>query len=141
MAWYDDSLDDIYYRTDGKCHICGKKLSRVNYASPGQKGAWEVEHSVPKSKGGTDCLNNLYPACISCNRSKGTYSSRTARAQYGRRKAPLSKEKKLERRRESAFRWGAGLGFAGLILGGWSFAAGGAILGAAIGYHQDPEKE
>jgi len=33
--------------------------------------AWEVDHSKPVSKGGTDHLNNLQPMNPSANRSKG----------------------------------------------------------------------
>ena len=33
--------------------------------------AWEVDHSKPKSKGGTDHLNNLQAMNPSANRSKG----------------------------------------------------------------------
>jgi HNH endonuclease len=46
--------------------------------------ACEVEHLIPWSLGGTDHLNNLYPACIPCNRGKGTTSTRTVRAWNGR---------------------------------------------------------
>ena len=67
----------IYDRPSGYCHICGRKLSFQNYGIIDARGAWEVEHSIPWAFGGTDHLNNLYPACISCNRGKGTYSTRT----------------------------------------------------------------
>ena len=59
-----------------------------------KRGSWEIEHSRPRSRGGTDHLNNLYVACISCNRSKGNGTTASARAANGYRKAPLSKEKK-----------------------------------------------
>jgi 5-methylcytosine-specific restriction endonuclease McrA len=39
-------------------------------------GAWEVDHIRPRSRGGTDYLRNLVPACIECNRSKGDLNSR-----------------------------------------------------------------
>lgn len=89
-------IERIYRKTDGNCHICYKKLSLSNYGKLGNKGAWEIEHSVPRVKGGTDHSNNLFAACISCNRDKGTHTSRTARAWHGRTKAPLSREKKEE---------------------------------------------
>lgn len=72
MQWNDETLDWVYDRTDGYCRYCEKKLSRINYASPGYRGAWEVDHSVPLALGGSDYLSNLWPACIECNRDKGT---------------------------------------------------------------------
>jgi len=75
MAFSSEQLNQIYNRTSGYCHICHKKLAFKNYGVFGARGAWEVEHSNPQAKGGTNRLNNLYPACITCNRSKG--ASRT----------------------------------------------------------------
>jgi len=72
MQWDDETLDWVYEKTDGYCRYCEKKLSRLNYASSGDRGAWEVDHSVPLAFGGTDYLSNLWPACIECNRNKGT---------------------------------------------------------------------
>jgi len=79
MVYDNETLNCIYEKTEGHCHICGKKLSFSNYHRLGRTGAWEVDHSVPVAKGGTDHLNNLFPACIACNREKGTVTSRTAR--------------------------------------------------------------
>ncbi|MBI1804813.1 MAG: HNH endonuclease [Ignavibacteriae bacterium] len=139
MAYDEDTLNKIYDRTNGRCHICGKKLSFINYFQFGRKGAWEVEHSHPRVKGGSDHRNNLYAACISCNRGKGTVTTQTARAWYGRTKAPLSKVKRKEVRQSHAIA-GALLGaFVGLFAG-----PGGALVGAAIGgkigYDSNPDK-
>lgn len=124
MPYDKDVLNRIYDRTDGRCHICGKKLSFSNYGTLGRKGAWEVEHSIPQSKGGTSHGNNLFPACISCNRGKQAYTSRTARNWQGRTRAPMSRRAKEENT------------LAGLILGGVVGSLGGpwgAIVGAGIG--------
>lgn len=91
MSAYDDRLNEIYDSTAGRCHICRKKLSFRNYASLGRKGAWEVDHSNPRARGGSDRLNNLRPACISCNRSKQHRTTRTARAWHGHTSAPRSR--------------------------------------------------
>jgi len=48
-----------------------KKLAFTNYGRLRQKGAWEIDHSNPLSKGGNDYLRNLVSSCIRCNRSKG----------------------------------------------------------------------
>ena len=75
MTFSDEKLARIWNKTEGTCAYCGKRLAWINYGVPG-RGSWEVDHSLPKSKGGTDHLNNLVPACTSCNREKG---DRTAR--------------------------------------------------------------
>ena len=62
MQWDEGTLDWVYDRTGGYCRYCEKKLSQINYGTPGARGAWEVEHSVPQSLGGTDYLSNLWPA-------------------------------------------------------------------------------
>jgi len=135
MAYDNDTLNQIYDRTNGRCHICGKKLSFVNYARPRRRGAWEVEHSNPKVKGGTNYLRNLFPACINCNREKGTIATRTARTWHGRKRAPLSKEKKKKAKRSNAIIGGVVGGLFGLIAGPWGVAAG-----VAIGHSIDPDK-
>jgi len=129
----------IYDRTSGKCHICGKQLAFTNYAAFGDKGAWEVEHSNARVRGGTDRLNNLYPACIYCNRSKGAVTTRTARAWEGRTRAPLSREKRKSAKRENAFLGGA-VGFlAGAALAGTPLGWIGLGIGALGGYNMDPD--
>lgn len=75
-AWDEDTINEVYDRNDGYCWHCGKKLAFSNYGVIGSRGAWEIDHSVPVSRGGTDRLNNLVPACIECNRSKQDLSSR-----------------------------------------------------------------
>ena len=68
MSQYNpDRLERIYRRTDGRCHICRKKLSLVNYGRAGERGAWQIDHSRARVKGGSDHLNNLFPACIPSN--------------------------------------------------------------------------
>lgn len=132
MAYDNDTLNRIYDRTDGYCHLCCKKLSFINYARYGSRGAWEVEHSLPKSRGGTDHLNNLYPACISCNRYKAGQSSRFARHSNGRRRAPFSKRRKEEIRRSNATTGGVIGALLGSIAGPWGTAVG-TTIGVKLG--------
>lgn len=140
MAFTDDQLYKIFERTDGKCHICTKKLCRSNYGVNKGRGKWEVEHAIPKSKGGTDHLNNLYAACISCNRSKGNGTTKAARAVNGRTKAPLSKQRKNTAQTENAVLGGlAGLvagALVGLSTGGIALAC---VAGGTIGGSIDPD--
>ena len=110
MRISEQKLNAVYDRTSGYCHICGKRLSFCNYGRYGQRGAWEVEHSVARVAGGTDRLGNLYPACISCNRSKQHFTTRTARGWCGRIRAPLSVRRRKQAKTENAIA-SAGLGF------------------------------
>lgn len=129
----------IFDRSSGRCHICGGRVAFSNYAQPGMRGAWEIEHSIAKIRGGTDRLCNLYPAHISCNRSKQAVSSRAARARNGQLRAPLSSKRRTAAKVENALAMGL-VGFVvGAILG-----PGAAILGAAVGagfgHDQDPDR-
>jgi hypothetical protein len=104
----------IFERTDGRCHLCFARLAFSNYAQLGTRGAWEVEHSNPRANGGTERLNNLYAACILCNRSKGTRATRVVRGWRGHRAAPLSTAKREALRTRNAL-LGAAVGY----LVGW----------------------
>lgn len=105
MAYSNELLNKIYDRTDGYCHLCGKKLSFVNYGKCGRKGVWQVEHSRAKANGGTNHPNNLFAACTRCNQEKGIVTTRTARGWNGRTKAPLSKVKKQAQRKKTRLNW------------------------------------
>jgi hypothetical protein len=132
-------LNDIYKRTSGYCHLCGKRLAFTNYGRFGRRGAWEIEHSVARINGGTDRLCNLYAACISCNRSKQHFTTRTARRWNGRTRAPLSVARRKQERLSNTLA-GAGLGLiCGLPFGGIGALAG-PLLGAMFGSRQNPDK-
>jgi len=47
---------------------CGYCQSRQRYVL----GLLEIEHIIPKAKGGTDAEENLWLACRLCNNAKGT---------------------------------------------------------------------
>ena len=83
MNFEDHELVVIFGKTDGHCHLCGRKLCFGNYAVVGARGAWEVDHSRPRVQGGTDYFRNLFPACITCNRGKGSRSSSGIRRSKG----------------------------------------------------------
>lgn len=137
MKREEAQLRTIYDRTEGQCHICRKRLSFRNYGLFGKRGAWEIEHSVAQARGGTDHLNNLFAACISCNRSKGDCYSRTARRKNGYECAPYSSRK---RKRNAAL--GAGIGSFAMIFVPPQFklaaAIVGAVAGAVVGYKKKP---
>ena len=53
---------DVFTRDNYKCRICGRSA---------QDGALlEVDHIIPKSKGGSDKTENLQTLCFECNRGK-----------------------------------------------------------------------
>jgi len=58
--------DPNLYRKD----IKGHKMYKHSYGKMSEMG-WNVDHSKPVSKGGTDHLNNLQPMNSRANSSKG----------------------------------------------------------------------
>lgn len=140
MAFDFERRGRIFGRTNGCCHICGKSLAFENYGKLGSKGAWQVEHSRPRATGGTDHLNNLFAACIPCNNAKGTVTSRSARAWNGRKRAPLSAERRQAAKSENAAAGAFVGGLLGLVAGPVGALAG-ALLGGALGEETDPEAE
>ena len=137
MKYSDDTLNSIYDRTVGRCHLCKKRLAWKNYGRVGRKGAWEVDHSNPTAAGGTDRLSNLLPACIPCNRGKQALSTRVARRQHGLTRAPMSAGEQQEARLKNGI-LGAGIGtLAGLVLGAPVGLL--AVLSGLVGCLLDPE--
>lgn len=140
MRFTKEQLDQIYRKTSGYCHLCHTKLSRKNHGQAGERGAWHVEHSVPRAKGGTNHLNNLNPACISCNLDKGVQTTRAARGRNGKTRAPLSVEKRKQAKNENTLLGVLGGGLAGLAVGGPIGAAIGAFAGGSLAGSQNPDK-
>lgn len=132
-------FEKIFDRTAGRCHICWGTLAFKNYARFGERGAWEIEHSNPRCKGGSDRLCNLYAAHITCNREKGATHPRTVRAWSQQTRAPLSRTKRDEKRGENTSA-AAGIGaLSGAAVGGpLGFLIGG-IAGAVFGSEIEPE--
>lgn len=133
-------LDKIFSKTDGKCHLCGKKLCYSNYGKLEGRGKWEVEHSIPKAEGGTDNLNNLYAACVSCNRSKGKQSTRSARVKNGRTRAPYSANKKENIKKYNTLGGSLlGFGLTALVTSNPVGLVIGAVTGSLIGNSFNPD--
>jgi 5-methylcytosine-specific restriction endonuclease McrA len=139
VRYSDERLEQIFDKTSGYCHICCGKLAFCNYGIRGTRGAWNVEHSVPRALGGTDHLNNLYPAHIDCNERKRTDCTRRSRAVHGRNRAPYSIVKRKEKQVDNAIRKGIiGGATGGVVFGPAGFILG-ALLGAASGYVENPD--
>lgn len=141
MRFDKQILTRIYRRTSGYCHLCHAKLSLKNYGQAGKRGAWQVEHSVPRSKGGTDHLNNLFPACVSCNCDKSNKTTRTARGWNGKTCAPLNREKRKQAKLENGFAGAIAGGIAGGAIAGPVGAIVGAVTGACVGSSANPDRK
>ena len=60
----------IYNRYNGHCAYCGQVITRKNF---------HVDHIKCLRNGGTDVIDNMLPACGSCNRYKSTHDLETFR--------------------------------------------------------------
>lgn len=141
MSWTNEQLDHIFERTSGKCHLCHVRVARKNYGVVGARGAWHVDHSVARARGGTDTLGNLLPAHIRCNCSKGAGTNRSTRARHGKRRAPLSRARRTQAK---AVNGAIGAGLCAAIGGAVAGKPGawiGGLIGAAIGSSVDPDNE
>ena len=99
MPYSREKLELIYQKTDGYCWYCDAKLAFTNHGFECLRGAWEVDHSVPRSRGGTSHMNNLIPVCYYCNREKGDMLGRTFRAYIERNWASTESYRAAMRRK------------------------------------------
>ncbi|MDE0261421.1 MAG: DNA methyltransferase [Bryobacterales bacterium] len=65
---YKTHRHTLYGKQEGKCAGCGHHFPFQNFT---------VDHIVPRSKGGTDHLENLQLLCNYCNSTKGTLDQAT----------------------------------------------------------------
>ncbi len=86
MIWNKTSMAHDLAKRDGwECHYCHKPLisaskrwaidrgmNPYNYPDePVSAEGAEIDHVIPRSKGGTDDIDNLVLACRGCNFLKG----------------------------------------------------------------------
>ena len=129
MGYDKDQLDRIFHSTAGRCHLCHGRLARKNYGADGKRGAWEVDHSVARARGGSDHGNNLKPAHVACNRSKQEADNRAIRSAHGYTRSPRSTKEIKSRKTRNAVLGGTGLA----VLGGFAFGPVGFFAGALAG--------
>lgn len=60
VDWNSRSAE-VLAKCNGHCHYCGIDLG---------SGPWNIDHVIPRSKGGTNHMENLVASCIPCNRAK-----------------------------------------------------------------------
>ncbi|OJW82322.1 MAG: hypothetical protein BGO69_17180 [Bacteroidetes bacterium 46-16] len=139
MGYDNEKLNKIFDKTDGCCHICHKKLAFSNYGSYGSRGAWHVDHSKAKANGGTNHVNNLFPACVKCNLDKSTYHAKTARSWNNKSRAPYAAKKKQELKEVNTITAVTLCAIAGSAFGPVGTLVGGAI-GGIIGNEISPKR-
>ncbi len=61
---------NIYARDDNTCQYCGRQFPRFEL---------NLDHVIPRSKGGTSTWENVVCSCQSCNRRKGGRSPQEAK--------------------------------------------------------------
>lgn len=86
-------LDRVWAKTHGHCHLCHDRVDLGTYGFADLFGAdaATVDHLVPQSHGGDDHHDNLLPAHLGCNASRGTQPVTVTRYRLtGAVEAPLS---------------------------------------------------
>lgn len=130
------SFEDKYYcfnKHQGRCALCGGAIHMESYAKRTAQG-WHIDHSKPLAQGGhLTNRNNLQAAHVDCNLWKGARSSRSARGEHGRTRAPhtwVQEHGKRDRATKLGLLGGAA---AGAMVAGPAGAFVGAVLGGAAG--------
>ncbi len=79
QVWNKGIIQNGYDSDIARKDACGAWMLRGQYGNTDSLFGWEIDHVLPKTKGGTDDLINLRPMQWQNNRSKGDdYPSYTA---------------------------------------------------------------
>lgn len=78
-----DERRTVYDLTGGRCAYCGESITFEDM---------QVDHVVPLRKGGADTLQNMLPACRSCNHYKSTLTVEQFRQSVARMPAVLERD-------------------------------------------------
>jgi len=62
-SYTEDEFKQLCLEFNDRCAYCGRGLDEVGLLTP--------DHVIPLSRGGSDYIQNILPACQSCNSSKG----------------------------------------------------------------------
>ena len=124
MAYTEEQIRRAWKSTDGRCHLTGRRLRLSDYGR-----TWEIDHSKPRAKGGSDHGNNLKPALLVVNRSKQASTSRAVRRAYGLQRSPMSRAEQNRNRVNNA----AGGAVLGAVAGGAMAGPVGALVGGVLG--------
>jgi 5-methylcytosine-specific restriction endonuclease McrA len=69
-------------KKEGVCVFCKKRVSRKHELSHSRRAT--LDHIVPKSKGGLNCVDNFQITCRDCNTRRGALSSDRYRQRLNR---------------------------------------------------------
>lgn len=83
MSFSKETQNKVFDKYGGRCALCGKQLVRKNYGVRVGRGRWQIDHSKPDAKGGTDHINNLLPMCAECNNRKSDMTLAQAKKKFG----------------------------------------------------------
>lgn len=75
----------VFLKNDSKCVMCGVSLQVDNNL---ESNYLQIDHLIPKQKGGSNSIDNLFPICRSCNCSKNNSNTNDVSKQL-----PLNMEK------------------------------------------------
>ena len=73
----------LYTMFDGHCAYCGVRIKFIEM---------QADHKVPISIGGSDTIDNMYPACRSCNHYKHSLTIEKFRSALNRMPAVLARD-------------------------------------------------
>lgn len=71
--------NEVFDKTDDRCWFCGCDIDFHPWCYRSRKN---VEHLTPVSRGGTNDLDNLVPACFHCNSRKRDQTLEEYRAEF-----------------------------------------------------------
>lgn len=87
FAGFKPSADDVRKikcdEQDGRCFYCESEITHYSKKS----NSLEIDHKLPRSRNGSDDLDNLVAACRACNRSKGDMTAEEYMAKRNSRSA------------------------------------------------------
>ena len=70
----------LYERQEGRCFYCRRPLMRGPATkaerqrkrhAPEERRAWQIDHALPRARGGKDRMSNYRLCCVECNCHKG----------------------------------------------------------------------
>ena len=75
--------EKLYNQQAGKCNGCANEMRLVDF---------EIDHIIPKSKGGGDYFENYQLLCGNCNKTKGNRPMEYLRTKIKAREAMMKKD-------------------------------------------------